>query len=121
MTDPADLSALAARERLISGALSASELTRACLRRIAAREPEVQAWSCVDEKLALARAESLDRYRQTGNPVGPLHGLPVGIKDIIDTEELPTENGNRLDAGRRPTTDALLVARLRAAGAVIPG
>ena len=121
MTDPADLSALAARERLISGALSASELTRACLRRIAAREPEVQAWSCVDEKLALARAETLDRYRQTGNPVGPLHGLPVGIKDIIDTEELRTENGNRLDAGRRPTTDALLVARLRAAGAVIPG
>lgn len=121
MIDPADLSALAARERLISGVLSANELTRACLRRIAAREPEVKAWSCVDEQLALARAEMLDRYRQTGNPLGPLHGLPVGIKDIIDTADLPTENGNRLDAGRRPIVDAILVARLRAAGAVVPG
>ena len=47
--------------------------------------------------------------------------LPVGIKDIIDTADLPTENGNRLDAGRRPIVDAILVARLRAAGAVVPG
>jgi len=121
MSDPADLSALAARELLVSGALSATELTSACLHRIKAREPKVHAWQCVDEKHALGQAEMLDRYRKTGRPLGTLHGLPVGVKDIIDTEDLPTENGNKLDAGRRPTADAVVVARLRAEGAVILG
>ncbi|HXK57085.1 MAG TPA: amidase, partial [Gammaproteobacteria bacterium] len=121
MSDFADLTALAARELLASGALSAVDLTRACLQRIAAREPVVQAWNCIDEDLALTRAGTLDRYRQTGGALGPLHGLPVGIKDIMDTGDLPTENGTRMDAGRRPADDAWLVARLRAAGAVIPG
>ncbi|MGB5650978.1 MAG: amidase [Sedimenticolaceae bacterium] len=121
MTDPADLTALEARERLASGSLRATELINACLGRIAAREPVVQAWACIDEERALNHARMLDDYRQTGRPLGALHGLPVGIKDIIDTRNLPTENGNALDAGRRPTDDAWLVARLRAAGAVIPG
>ena len=121
MTDAAGLSALAARERLASGSLRAVELTEACLSRIAAREPHVQAWTCIDQELALTHAGMLDDYRQTGRPLGALHGLPVGIKDIIDTRDLPTENGNALDAGRRPSDDAWLVARLRAAGAVIPG
>ncbi|MGF1546257.1 MAG: amidase [Thiotrichales bacterium] len=115
------LNALAAHERLTAGALSADELTRACLHRITALEPAVQAWTAIDEPLALARAESLDTYRRGGRPVGPLHGLPVGLKDIIDTADLPTENGNALDAGRRPTEDAWIVARLRAAGAIILG
>jgi Asp-tRNA(Asn)/Glu-tRNA(Gln) amidotransferase A subunit family amidase len=121
MADPADLSALAAREQLHSGALRAIELTGACLRRIAAREETVRAWAALDEPLALNRAEQLDAHRQSGGPLGPLHGLPVGIKDIIDTKDLPTENGNAIDAGRRPEEDAWLVARLRAAGAVILG
>ena len=121
MMDPADLTALAARERLTNGSLRAAELTEACLSRIAVREPEVQAWACVDADLAMNHAGMLDSYRQTGRPLGPLHGLPVGIKDIIDTQDLPTENGNALDAGRRPSDDAWLVARLRAAGAVILG
>jgi Asp-tRNA(Asn)/Glu-tRNA(Gln) amidotransferase A subunit family amidase len=121
MMDPADLTALAARERLTEGSLLAADLTKACLSRISAREPAVQAWACIDEELALNQARMLDEYRRTGRPLGPLHGLPVGIKDIIDTRDLPTENGNALDAGRRPTDDAWLVARLRAAGAVIPG
>lgn len=120
-SDPADLTALAARERLNEGSLRAVELTQACLHRIAARDPEIQAWAVVDERLALDQAEALDRYRQTGRAVGPLHGLPVGVKDIIDTADLPTENGNALDRGRRPTEDAWLVGRLKAAGAVIPG
>jgi len=117
----ADLDALTARARLADGALSAVEFTRACLRRIQEREPAIQAWASMDERLALAQAEMLDRYRQTGRPVGALHGLPVGIKDIIDTKDMPTENGNPLDSGRRPTEDAWVVARLRAAGAVILG
>ncbi|MCU7873065.1 MAG: amidase [Candidatus Thiodiazotropha sp. (ex Lucinoma borealis)] len=121
MTDQADLTALALRERLSSGALSAVELITHCLQRINAREESIRAWTCVNEELALIQARMLDEYRQTGRPLGPLHGLPVGIKDIIDTHDLPTENGNALDSGRRPTEDAWLVARLRAAGAIIPG
>lgn len=116
-----DLSALAVRQRIFDGALSAVELTTACLRRIANCEEAVQAWSSIDEGYALSQAERLDAYRQTGRPLGPLHGLPVGIKDIIDTRDLPTENGVALDAGRQPAEDAWLVARLRAAGAVILG
>jgi Asp-tRNA(Asn)/Glu-tRNA(Gln) amidotransferase A subunit family amidase len=121
MTDPSNLTALAARERLAEGSLLATDLTKACLSRIAARESAVQAWACIDEELALNQARMLDEYRRTGRPLGPLHGLPVGIKDIIDTQGLPTENGNTIDAGRRPEDDAWLVARLRAAGGVILG
>lgn len=121
MTDLADLDALTARERLASGALRAVELTVASLRRIAERDGSVQAWAYLDDQLALAQAERLDTHRQTGQPLGPLHGLPVGVKDIIDTCDLPTENGNALDVGRQPEQDAAVVARLRAAGAVILG
>jgi len=121
VSGPASLDALAAREQLASGALRAVELTRACLSRIAACEETVQAWTCLDQQLALTQAEQLDTYRQTGRPLGPLHGLPVGLKDIIDTRDMPTENGTALDAGRKPTEDAWLVGRLRAAGAVLLG
>ena len=121
MPDLADLAALDARERLAGGAATAVELAAACLRRIADRDDAVQAWAFLDERHALAQAEAVDAYRRTGAPIGSLHGLPVGIKDIIDTRDLPTENGNALDRGRRPTDDAWLVARLRAAGAVILG
>ncbi len=119
--DPADLGALALRDALATGTLRAVELTRACLARIAQREPEVQAWAALDEGHALAQAEALDQKRLAGLPLGPLHGLPVGVKDIVDTRDLPTENGAAMDAGRRPEEDAWLVSRLRAAGAVILG
>ena len=63
----------------------------------------------------------LDGYRRSGASIGPLHGIPVGLKDIIDTRDMPTENGTPPDRGRRPGTDAWVTARLRAAGAVILG
>ena len=119
--DLADLTALAARDRLASGAIGAVELTTACLRRIAGREEAIQAWAFLDERHALSQAEALDEHRQAGRPIGPLHGLPVGVKDVMDTRDLPTENGAVIDAGRQPTEDAWLVSRLRAAGAVILG
>jgi Asp-tRNA(Asn)/Glu-tRNA(Gln) amidotransferase A subunit family amidase len=119
--DLADLSALTLRASLRDGAVSAVELTRACLERIAQREAQVQAWAALDPAYALHQAERLDAQRRSGAPLGPLHGLPVGLKDIIDTRDLPTENGAPVDAGRRPEQDAWLVARLRAAGAVILG
>ncbi len=123
MTRPglADLTALDARDRMVSGEVRAAELTDACLARIALREPAVGAFAFVDAELARAGAGACDDHRETGLATGPLHGLPVGVKDIIDTADMPTENGTPLDAGRRPGRDAAVVQRLRAAGAVIMG
>jgi Asp-tRNA(Asn)/Glu-tRNA(Gln) amidotransferase A subunit family amidase len=122
--DPAALWGLSAAQaaRLIQdGKITAEELTRACLARIEAREPEVQAWAFLDPDHALAQARAADAWRLEGRPTGPLHGVPVGVKDIFDTADMPTENGSVLHAGRTPSRDAAVVARLRAAGAVILG
>ena len=115
------LSAVVLRDRLASGALRAVEVVEACLARIAAREPEVQAWAWLDGAYALEQANALDKRRQAGLPIGALHGLPVGLKDIIDTKGIPTANGTPIDAGRVPKADAWLVARLRAEGAIVMG
>lgn len=115
------LDAVELRDRLASGALRAADLVRACLARIAELEPQIGAWAWIDNDHALAQAERLDQWRQSGRPLGPLHGLPVGLKDVIDTKGIPTENGTPIDAGRVPAEDAWIVARLRAAGAIILG
>jgi Asp-tRNA(Asn)/Glu-tRNA(Gln) amidotransferase A subunit family amidase len=103
------------------GTLTSEELVEACLAHIRATEPEVQAWAFLDEQHALEQARAADQLRRAGDPVGPLHGIPIGIKDIIDTRDMPTENGSRLHAGRTPAEDAWVVSRLRGAGAVILG
>lgn len=116
----APLHALGAAEAvalLARGDVSAEELTRACLSRIGAREPAVQAWEHLEPERALVQARRLDA---DGRP-GPLHGLPVGVKDLIDTADLPTAYGTSLHRGQRPAADAACVAALRAAGAVILG
>ena len=95
--------------------------SRACLDRIAAREDEVQAWEHLDPDLALAQARDADAALRAGEASGPLHGVPVGVKDIIDTADMPTENGSPIFTGRRPDRDAPCVAALRSAGAVIMG
>jgi Asp-tRNA(Asn)/Glu-tRNA(Gln) amidotransferase A subunit family amidase len=115
------LDACALRERLASGALGALELAEACIARIEAREAEVRAWAWFDPEFVRHQARALDAHRQSGHAIGPLHGLPVALKDIIDTAKIPTENGCALDAGRVPVKDAAIVARLRAAGAIIMG
>lgn len=115
------LGALEMRDRLATGALRAVDLVEACLARIEALEPEVGAWSWLDGDHALQQAKQLDQWRQSGKSLGPLHGLPVGLKDIIDTKGIPTENGTPIDAGRVPAEDAWIVARLRAVGAIILG
>lgn len=110
----------AARE-LREGALSAEQLMQACLARVREIDGEVQAWAFLDEQHALAQARARDLDRSEGRAIGPLHGIPVGIKDIIDTCDMPTEDGTVLHAGRTPARDAAVVAMLRAAGAVIMG
>ena len=72
-------------------------------------------------RYAMRQAQAADDRRKQGKPTGPLHGVPVGIKDIFDTGDMPTEFGSKLWAGRTPRRDAAAVARLRAAGAVILG
>jgi len=121
MTDLADLDALEARDRMARGEFSALDLCEACLRRIAEREPQVGAFAWLDADLARKQATACDDDRARGRATGPLHGLPVGVKDIVDTKDMPTENGTPLDAGRQPAEDAVIVSRLRAAGAVIMG
>jgi len=119
-TGSADLRRLGAAEaaRLIAaGDLSSAALVAACLERITEREETVRAWAHFDAGAALAQA----RARDAEPPRGPLHGVPVGVKDIVDTADLPTERGSAIHAGRRPGADAACVARLRAAGAVILG
>jgi Asp-tRNA(Asn)/Glu-tRNA(Gln) amidotransferase A subunit family amidase len=116
-----DFGALAARAAIDAGRITSEELVAACLDRIRALEPTIQAWAHLDPEHALGQARAADRARQEGRASGPLHGIPVGIKDIFDTADMPTENGTILHAGRRPTLDSTVVSLLRAAGAVIMG
>ncbi|MEO8137063.1 MAG: amidase, partial [Betaproteobacteria bacterium] len=118
---PCRLTATEAARALQSGALSAEELTAACLARVDEVEETVQAWTFLDPGHALVQARARDADRAAGRPCGPLHGIPIGIKDVIDTSDMPTEDGCVLHAGRTPATDATVVALLRAAGAVIMG
>ena len=101
--------------------ISSDQLVQACLARVREVDGDVQAWAFLDPEHALAQARAADRWKADGNPLGALHGVPVGIKDIIDTADMPTENGSPLHAGRTPSRDASVVALLRAAGAVIMG
>jgi len=115
------LSATDAARAIRDGAISSEELTAACLARVREVDDKVQAWAFLDPEHALNQARARDQERREGQPTGPLHGVPVAVKDIIDTEDMPTEDGSVLHAGRTPTHDATVVAMLRAAGAVIFG
>ena len=117
----AELSAAEAARRIREGILTSEELVAECLERIRALEPKVQAWQFLDEEHALNQARALDERKRNGEPIGPLHGVPVGVKDIMDTADMPTENGTVLHNGRTPREDAGVVTQLRAAGAVILG
>ena len=116
MTAPNQLSAAAAVAQLASGALTSEGLTRVCLDRAEERK-SVKAWIWLDPEQALAQARAADR---AGRP-GLLAGLPIGVKDIIDTVDMPTEHGSPIYRGNRPFADAACVALLRMAGAVILG
>ncbi len=120
MTTPtslADLPACEAVARLRTRELTAEALTLACLDRIAAEDGALGAFEHVDRELALAAARRVDAL----DPLPPLAGLPVAVKDVFDTADLPTECGTEILRGRRPARDAAAVARLRAAGAVVLG
>ena len=115
---PAGLGLAEAAAALAGRKLSSEELVSDCLERIAARDPDLRAWAFVDPDLALAQARACDALKA---PRGPLHGLPVGVKDVLDTGDMPTEYGSGIYRGHRPVRDSACVAALRAAGAVILG
>jgi Asp-tRNA(Asn)/Glu-tRNA(Gln) amidotransferase A subunit family amidase len=103
------------------GRMTSAELVASCLKRNAEIDDKVQAWTYLDPAHAMKQAEAADEYRRHGGATGPLHGVPVGIKDIFDTSDMPTEFGSPIWAGRTPRQDSTAVAMLRAAGAVIMG
>ncbi len=113
----ADLPATEAVARLTRGEITSEALTAECLDRIAARDGALGAFEHLDPAAALAAARVIDRL----DPKPPLAGLPVAVKDIFDTADLPTERGSAAFRGRRPAKDAEVIARLRAAGAVVLG
>ncbi len=117
----ASLSATDALARMAGGQCSAVDYAGALLARVDAVEDEVQAWAHLDRAYLTAQARRADESHAAGQSPGALAGLPVGLKDIIDTAGLPTEDGTVLHAGRRPREDAQLVQRLRAAGGVVMG
>ena len=115
------LSATEAARLIREGTISSEQYVGACLARVRETDARIEAWAFLDPDHALAQARAADQYRLSGQPIGPLHGIPVGIKDIIDTADMPTENGSPLHAGRTPSRDAAVVTLLRCAGAVIMG
>ncbi len=115
---PNTLSAADAVKRMADKRLKARDLVEACLDRIAAREGEVHAWEALDPDGARKRADMLDRRAR---PVGPLHGIPLAVKDIIDTKAMTTECGSPIYRGRKAGKDAACVAQLVQAGAIVLG
>jgi len=119
-----DLAALTLSEaaaKIRSGAVTSTQLTQACLARIATYDPKLDAFITIVKEKALAQAAQLDAEQQSGKLRGPLHGVPLAIKDIIDTAGIRTTGGSALFEDRVPMEDATVVARLKAAGAVIIG
>ena len=119
--DSHTLTATEALAASAAGRLNSVELVTACLDRIRATDEAIKAWAFLDPDAALAQAAECDRIRMAGLPLGPLHGVPVGLKDIIDTAKMPTARGTPIFSGRQTTHVARLVERLREAGAVIMG
>ena len=112
-----ELSASEMALRIADGEATSESVVQACLDRIAARDDDVHAWIHLDPDRALAEAQA----RDAEEPRGPLHGVPVGVKDIIDTADMPTQMGSPIYEGHRPPADASCVALVRAAGGIVLG
>ncbi len=117
MSDFRSLTVPEAARQIADRRLSAEALVKVCLDRIEARERVVGAWQLIDRERALAAA----RQRDAEPPRGPLHGIPIAVKDLIDTVDMPTAYGSPIYREHRPAADAACVALARAAGAVVLG
>jgi len=121
MPIPRELTIHAAKERMKSGELTARQLVESCLERIYEREDIIHAWVEVYEKEALEEADRCDREPDSGNGNGELHGIPIGVKDIIDVKGMWTRAGCKAYPARVAESDAPVIRRLKAAGAIILG
>jgi Asp-tRNA(Asn)/Glu-tRNA(Gln) amidotransferase A subunit family amidase len=117
----AALTATEAIDEFARGTISIEEYCRACIDRIESKDPEIKAFAHFDREHALAQARALQERRAERRSMGALFGIPVAVKDIFDTTDYPTEWGSPIGSGRRCRKDATVVARLRAAGAIIVG
>ena len=106
---------------LRDGTVTARELVLESLSKINQTDDVLNAWTWLDRHNAIFQAEELDKKRARGDPLGALHGIPIGLKDIIDTADMPTEFGSIVFKDRQPTRDADLVSHLKSAGAIIIG
>src|SRR3954470_21749541 len=111
------IEAAEAAKLIVAGKLTSEALVRSCLSRIRSQEPMVKAWAWLDEQIAVEQAQ----HQDAASPQGPLHGIPVGIKDVSDTVDMPTQHNSEIRADHRPGQDAAAVSLLRSAGAVILG
>lgn len=119
--DPTTLDLVTAGRRMRTGALSATALTEACLAQIAARNDDLRAFITVTSDAALAAAHDADRDFRAGHDRGPLQGIPVSLKDLVDVAGVPTTAASRVIGNRLAATDAVVTSRLKAAGAVLVG
>lgn len=115
------ISAVQAAEAIRQGRISSEDMVQSCLDRIRETDASIGAWAHLEPEQALEQAREADRIRKSGRATGALHGVPVGLKDIVDTRDMPTEYGTALHRGHTPELDARLTERLREAGAVIMG
>jgi Asp-tRNA(Asn)/Glu-tRNA(Gln) amidotransferase A subunit family amidase len=115
------LSASEAARWIREGRIGSVDLVKACLEQVEQAEGVLQAFTFLDPEHVLAQAFAADDARAAGQPLGALHGVPVAIKDIFDTADMPTENGTVLHRGRTPSYNATVVTRLKAAGAIVFG
>jgi aspartyl-tRNA(Asn)/glutamyl-tRNA(Gln) amidotransferase subunit A len=121
VTNPADLSIVELLPLLESRRLAARELVEACIARVQRLDPQIKAFQRPTFELALARAKAADEARALGRPVGPLAGVPMGLKDMTFTKGIPTTGSSKVMADFVPDYDATLWARLQAAGMVLLG
>ena len=121
MSEFISLSAHKLSKLLQDGQLRSVDLCKEYIERIERFEKDIKAWAYFDKKILIEKAEMADQYRKSGKPVGPLHGLPIAIKDIIGTFDMPTECGSKARKGRSMSQDSEIVNLLKISGAIIMG
>ena len=108
-------------ELISNGSATSEDITRQCLKTIDETDANIKAWAHLDSTASIENAKELDQIRRRGEPLGSLHGLPVGVKDIFDTHDLPTECGSPIYAGHQPANDSAVAEKLKEAGALVLG
>ena len=119
--EPYQLTAHEASNLISSGSLTSVELVNSCLNQLSKTENSIKAWEYLDCEKAITRALECDHSYKIGEKIGPLHGIPIGIKDIIDTTDMPTNYGTTIFKDNKPNENAKIIDLLEESGAIIMG